>query len=175
MDRVEPQAWSKVSVHTLQSRLNYKSWNKNTGTLYLSYSTAPLSSVPIIYKTTDCFIPSNWKPLYVHLYKSVVVQLVKNPLAMQETLVWFPGWEDPWRRDRLSTPVFLGFPCGSAGKESACNSGDLGLIPRLGWSLGEGNRHPVQYSGLENSRDCIVHGVAISQIRQSDFHFSLYK
>ena len=43
-----------------------------------------------------------------------------------------------WRRDRLSNPVFLGFPCGSAGKGSACNVGDLGLIPGLGRSPGEG-------------------------------------
>ena len=42
------------------------------------------------------------------------------------------------RRDRLSTPVFLGFPCGSAGKESACNVGDLGLIPGLGRSPEKG-------------------------------------
>ena len=64
----------------------------------------------------------------------------------------------------------LGFPCGSAGKESACNAGDLGLIPGLGRSPGEGNGYPLQYSGLENSTDCIVHGVTKSQTRLSDFH-----
>ena len=58
-----------------------------------------------------------------------------------------------WRRDGLPTPVFLGFPCGSAGKESACNAGDLGLIPGLGRSPGEGKGYPLQYSGLENSMD----------------------
>ena len=51
-----------------------------------------------------------------------------------------------WRRDRLPTPVFLGFSCGSAGKESACNVGDLGLTPGLGRSLGEGKGYPLQYS-----------------------------
>ena len=61
-----------------------------------------------------------------------------------------------WRRDRLLTPVFLGFPCGSAGQESACNVGDLSLIPGLGRSPGEGKGNPLQYSGLENSMDCIV-------------------
>ena len=76
-----------------------------------------------------------------------------------------------WRRDRLPTPVFLGFPCGSAGKESACNAGDLGSIPRLGRSTGEGKGYPLQYSGLENSMDCIVYGVTKSQTRRSDFHF----
>ena len=69
---------------------------------------------------------------------SLVVQLVKNPPPMQETLVQFLGREDLRRRDRLPTPVFLGFPCGSAGKESTCNVGDLVLIPGLGRSPGEG-------------------------------------
>ena len=59
----------------------------------------------------------------------------------------------------------MGFPGGSAGKESACNAGDLGLIPGLGRSLGEGKGYPLQYSGLENSMDYLVHGVAKSQKR----------
>ena len=75
-----------------------------------------------------------------------------------------------WRRDRLPTPVFLGFHCGSAGKESACNAGDLGLIPGLGRSPGEGIGYPLQYSGLEKAMDCIVHGVAKSWTQQSNFH-----
>ena len=62
----------------------------------------------------------------------LVAQLVKNPRAMQDS---FLGREDPWRRDRLPTPVFLGFPGGSDGKESACNVGDLGLSPGLGFNL----------------------------------------
>ena len=65
----------------------------------------------------------------------------------------------------------LGFPGGSAGKESTCNVGDLGSIPGLGRSPEEGNSYPFQYSGLENSMDCIVHGVAMSQTWLSDFHF----
>ena len=79
-------------------------------------------------------------------------------------------WKICWRRDRLPTPVFLGFPCGSAGKESACNAGDLGLIPGLGRSPGEGKGYPLQYSGLENSMDYTVHGVAKSRSQLSDFH-----
>ena len=47
-----------------------------------------------------------------------------------------------WRRDRLPTPVFLGFPCGSAGKESACNAGELGSIPGWGRSRGRGHGNP---------------------------------
>ena len=77
----------------------------------------------------------------------------------------------PWRRDRLGTPVFLGFSCGSTGKESACNVGDLGLIPRLGRSPGEGNGYPLQYFGLENSMGCIVHEVAKNRTQPRDFHF----
>ena len=69
---------------------------------------------------------------------------------MQETLVRFLDREDPMERDRLPSPVFLGFPCGSAGKDSACNAGDLGLIPGLGRSSGEGHGNPLQYSCLEN-------------------------
>ena len=53
----------------------------------------------------------------------------------------------------------LGFPCGSAGKESACNAKDLDSIPRLGRSPGEGKGYPPQYSDLENSMDCTGHGV----------------
>ena len=67
----------------------------------------------------------------------------------------------------------MGFLGGSDGKESACNAGDLGSIPGLGRSTGEGKGYPLQYSGLENSMDCIVHGVANSQTRLSDFHFNV--
>ena len=62
-------------------------------------------------------------------------------------------------------------PCGSAGKESACNVGDLGSIPGLGGSPGKGKGYPFQYSGLEKSMDYIVHGVAKSWTQVSDFHF----
>ena len=58
----------------------------------------------------------------------------------------------------------------SAGKESTCNVGGLGLIPGLGRFPGEGKSYPLQYSCLENSRDCIVLGVAKSQKQLSDFH-----
>ena len=60
-----------------------------------------------------------------------MAQLVKNPPAMKETWVRSLGGKIPWRRERLPTLVFLGFPCGSSGKESACNEGDLGSVP--GW------------------------------------------
>ena len=72
----------------------------------------------------------------------------------------------------MRTPsICWGFPCGSAGKESTCNVGDLGSIPGLGRSPAEGKGYPLQYSGPENSMDCIVHGVAKSRTQLSDFHF----
>ena len=64
----------------------------------------------------------------------------------------------------------LGFPDCPDGKESACNAGELGSVSRLGRPPGEGKDYPLQYSGLENSMDCIVHGVTKSQARLSDFH-----
>ena len=68
--------------------------------------------------------------------------------------------------------VTLGFSDGLADKESACNVGDLGWIPGLGRGPGEGKGYPFQYSGLENSMDCIVHGVTKSHTQLSDFHFA---
>ena len=67
---------------------------------------------------------------------------------------------------------FLGLPCGSVGKESDCNVKDLGLIPRLGRTPGEGKGYPFQCFGLQNSMVRIVHGVAKSWIRRSDFFFT---
>ena len=103
------------------------------------------------------------------IWASLLAQLVKDPPEMQETLVWFLGWEDLLERDRLLTPVFLG--CGSAGKESACNMGDLGLIPGLGRYPGEVKGYPLQYSGLENS---MAFTVAKSWTQLSDFHFHFH-
>ena len=95
---------------------------------------------------------------------SLIAQLVKNSPAVQETR--FNSWVGKirWRRDGLPTPLLLGFPCDSAGKEPTCNVGDLGSIPGLGRSPGEGKGYPLQYYGLENSIGCIVHGVANSQM-----------
>ena len=94
--------------------------------------------------------------LYIHIYLYLgfpVAQLVENLPAMQKTLVQFLGQEIPWRRDRLPTLVFLDFPGGSDGKESACNVGDLGSVPGLGRSHGGGHGIPFQYSCLENPMD----------------------
>ena len=67
----------------------------------------------------------------------------------------------------------MGFPGGSDSKESACNAGDLGSVPELGRSPGEGKGYPLQYSGLEDSMGCIVHGITKSQTQLSNFHFVL--
>ena len=89
------------------------------------------------------------------------------------------GSKNRWNGQIIEISHSLGFPCGSDGKESACNTGDQSLIPGSGrspgegngthykilaWrSPGEGNGYRLQYSGLENSMDCIVRGVAKSQ------------
>ena len=77
---------------------------------------------------------------------SLEAQLVNNLPAMQETRFDFWVRKIPWRRDRLPTPVFLGFSGGSGGKESACNAGDLNSIPGLGRSPAERIGYPLQYS-----------------------------
>ena len=67
----------------------------------------------------------------------------------------------------------MGFPGGSAGKESACHAGDLRSTPGLGRSPGEGKGSPLHY--LENPMECIVHGVTNGQTRLNDFHKSLQR
>ena len=92
-----------------------------------------------------------------------MAQLVKNPPAIRRPRADSWVGKIRWRRDGLPTPVLLGFPCGSAGKDSACNAGDLGLITGLGKSPGEGKGYTFQYCGLENSMDCEVHAAAESE------------
>ena len=102
---------------------------------------APNKLISIWVQTRNC---TGRKP-------SLVAQLVKNRLQCRRPQ--FSSWVSKirWRRDRLPTPVFLDFPGGSAGKESTCNVGDLGLIPGLCRSPGEENSYPLQYSDLKNS------------------------
>ena len=71
--------------------------------------------------------------------------------------------------------IYIGIYTGiHAGKESACNAEDLALIPEMERSPGEGKDYPLQYSGLENSMECVVHGVAKSRTQLSDFHLLTY-
>ena len=107
----------------------------------------------------------------VNGFEGILAQLVK--IGLQCRRLWFNSWVGKihWRRDRLPTPVFLDFPCGSAGKDSSCNAGDPGSISGLGRLPGEGKGYPLQYSGLENSMDYRVLGVAKSHTQLSYFHF----
>ena len=92
----------------------------------------------------------------------------------------FHGWRSlvgysPWgckESDKIEQLHFhfsldWGFACGSAGKESTCNAGDLGSIPGLGITPGEGKGYPLQYSGLENFMDCSLQGSSIHGIFQA--------
>ena len=83
---------------------------------------------------------------------SVVSQLVNNLIYLQYRRPRFNSWVGniPWKRDRILTPVFLGFPDDSDWKESACNVGDLGSITGLRRAPGKGNGNPIWYSCLEN-------------------------
>jgi len=114
--------------------------------------------------------PPLLNPVLVFHRASLIAQLVKNLPAIQGP--WFDSWvgKSSCRRDRLPTAVFLGFPCGSAGKESTCNAGDLVWEDPLEKGMA------THSSILENSTDCIVRGVAKSRTRLSDFyfHFSLW-
>ena len=124
-----------------------------------------------VFKGSPLFSQASYfRMLGNHPKASLIAQLVKSPPAMQETPVRFLGWEIRWRRDRLPIPVFWGFLCSSAGRESASNGGDLSSIPGLGISPGEGKSYPLQYSGLDHSTDSIIHEVTKNQIRLSDFH-----
>ena len=71
--------------------------------------------------------------------------------------------------------VIMGFPDSSGGKEPACNAGDPSLIPGLGRCPEEGKGYRLQYSGLDNSMDCAVHGATKSRTRLSNFHFHFLK
>ena len=108
--------------------------------------------------------------------REVIYVLIMANLHCARQRIQFDSWvrKIRWRRDRLPTPVFLGFACGSAGKESACIPGDLGSIPELGrvgkspW-IRERLPTPVFWPG--EFQDCIAHGVAKSQTWLSNFHF----
>ena len=106
----------------------------------------------------------------MRLGASLVSLLVKSLPASRRP--WLDFWvrKIPWRRDKLPTPVFLGFPCESAGKELTCNAGDLGLISGLGRSPGEGIRLPAPVFWPGEFHDCVAHGVAKSWTRLSNFH-----
>ena len=98
--------------------------------------------------------------IYIYIHTMEYFSAIKNYI-----LPFAVTWMDLER--------IMGFPCGSAGKESACSVGDLGSIPRLWRSPGEGKDYPLQYSGLEDSKDCRVHEVAKSWTQLSNFQREL--
>ena len=99
------------------------------------------------------------------------------------THVWESGWDNIIRERGKGTFnffwcsgfIFMGFPGGYADKESACNTGELGLIGKIPWRSKRGFCIPLQYSGLENPMNHRVHGVGTSQRWLSDFHFHIHK
>ena len=118
----------------------------------------------------------------------VIAFMIPNNLILllQEHVCQFCSLKDPGTRHMeticslregsnssisCSKHFLVGFPCGLVGKGSACNAGDLGSVPMLGRSPGEGKAYPLQYAVLENSMDCIVLGVENSWTWLSDFHF----
>ena len=120
----------------------------------------PLSSVPSWLPSFPPWLPPLFPPSHPPSFFSFIIcfGVIERP--------WGLRW---WLRGKESA-----CNAGDAGliPESTCNAGDLGLIPGLGKSPGKGKGYPLQYSGLENSMDCIVHGVAKSQTRLRDFHFT---
>ena len=107
----------------------------------------------------------------VDMSLSNLQEIVRNLPAKQETTVRILGQEDPPEKGQATYSSILGLPLCSSGKEFSCNEGDLGSIPGLGRSPGERKGYPFQYSGLENSMDCLGHGVAKSRTQLSVFHF----
>ena len=124
-----------------------------------------------LFVLSPCALPSNVAALYLMVTASVINPKACSYAVTAEIQLYIqPGssYESPGLPLSLSHQ-FKHYD--SAGKESACNAGDLGLIPGLGRSPGEGKGYPLQHSGLENSMDCIVHGVMESCTRLSTFHF----
>ena len=125
----------------------------------------------MLYSRILLFIHSISKSLHLLTTTSLLAQLAKNLPAIQETLVQFLGQEDPLEEGQATYSSIPGLALWLS-KESACNVGDLGSIPGfdswVGEIPGEGKDYPVQYSGPENSMDCIVYWVTKSWTWLSD-------
>ena len=125
----------------------YTIWaTREVGTFYVLCLVA--QSCQTLCYPMDCSPPGS----SVHgIFQARILEWVASSFSRRSS--WPRDWTGvygkiPWRKNRLLTPVLLGFPCGSTGKESACNAGDLGSIPGLGRSPGGGHDNPLQYSCL---------------------------
>ena len=101
--------------------------------------------------------------------------VVKESTCNAGDPVEFLSWEDPLEKGLGTFFSVLGLPSGSTGKESACDAGDLGSIPGLGRSPGEGKGYPLQSSDPENAMDYIVYGVTKRQTRLSNIIYTPVK
>ena len=180
----EPEAVLKLSA--TEEPLLPRSWLRlNSGRMYVlplqetEWSRWPISQKGV--SLTSAETTTKKQLWWIPLAASMGTWLLSNKTSTISCLMLCCFWAGKVENEAsLCCVIFVshslcitfhkGFPCGSAGKESACSAGDLGSIPRLGRSPGEGKSYPLQYSGLENSIDCIVHGVPKSQTRLSDFH-----
>ena len=136
-------------------------------------------SCPIFHDTMDCSLPGS----SIHgIFQARVLEwpFSSQVICISEVIDVSPGNLDS-RLCSIQPNIshdglcIKGFPSGSAGKESTCKAGDLCLIPGLGRSPEEGNGYPLQYSGLENSTDCIDHVVTKTWTQLSDFQFTLLR
>ena len=142
--------------------------------ILLSYACTPLYSQECLLVWIVSDLQSLWKDSCIIIISSflnsrnIPKSLLLGPhhLLLATIFFWGKGFLSILLKISQHNTAF--FHCGSAGKESACNAGDLGLILGLGRSPGEGKG--LQYSGLENSMDCIVHRVT----RLSDFQFFFF-
>ena len=124
-------------------------------------------SCPTLCDPVDCSLPTRLLPpcdspgkstgvgchfLLQGIFPTQADALTFEPQGKQCGRFWFNSWvkKIPWKRDRLTSPVFLGFLSGSDGKESTCNVGDLGSIPGFGRCPAEGHGYALQYSCLKN-------------------------
>ena len=98
----------------------------------------------------------------------VVIYGCESWTTREAESLWRFSREVLWRRDRLPTPVFLGFLGDSDSKESTCNAGDLGSVPGLGRSAGGGHGNPFQCSCLENTHGQRAWWAKVQGVGESD-------
>ena len=150
----------------------YFPWSDGTGCHDLRFLTFSLSSFTFIKRLCSSSSRSAIRVVSsVYLRLLIFLLAVLIPACASSSLAFYMMYSAYKLNKQGVTYNQMGFPGGSASKESAWNVGDLDLIPGLGRSPGEENGYPLQYSGLENSMDCIVRGVAKTQTWLSNFHF----